>query len=95
MSDFISGALVMGYLVAGLYFLRFWKQTRDRLFVFFGVSFWLLALQRFALFYSTHNSPATPDAAERHTIFYLIRLAAFALILIAIIDKNRAASRPD
>ena len=31
----ISGALTMGYLVAGLFFYRFWRESRDRLFLLF------------------------------------------------------------
>jgi hypothetical protein len=78
----LFGAIVMGYLVVGLFFLRFWRETRDRLFLVFGVAFWLLAVQRVALALSPH-------LAETETRLYLIRLLAFILILGAIIDKNR------
>jgi hypothetical protein len=78
----VSGLLVMGYAVAGLFFLRFWRETRDRLFGIFAVAFWLLALQRLllALFQN-------PDGEQLW--LYGIRLLAFVLILFAIIDKNR------
>jgi len=89
MNDLISGALVMGYAVAGLYFLRFWRQTRDRLFAFFAVSFWILAIQRLALALTTPEVRGAEDQAEGQLIFYCIRLAAFLLILVAILDKNR------
>ena len=78
----ISGAIVMGYAVAGLFFLRFWRETRDRLFVIFAAAFWILGLQRLALAVSR-------DMVEDDTGLYLIRLFAFLLILVAIIDKNR------
>ncbi|MGH3995692.1 MAG: DUF5985 family protein, partial [Pseudonocardiaceae bacterium] len=42
----VSGAILMGYAVAGLFFLRFWQQTRDRLFLIFGIAFIILGLQR-------------------------------------------------
>ena len=45
----ITGAIVMGYAVAGLFFARFWRQTRDRLFLIFAIAFWLLGVQRLAL----------------------------------------------
>lgn len=77
----IPGAIVMGYAVAGLFFLRFWRQTRDRLFLIFAFSFWLLGAQRLAL--------VLTDDAESHTGLYLVRLFAFVLILVAIVDKNR------
>jgi Family of unknown function (DUF5985) len=78
----IPGAIVMGYAVAGLYFLRFWRQTGDRLFLIFAIAFWLLGLQRLALALSA-------ETAETHTGLYLVRLFAFLLILLAIVDKNR------
>jgi hypothetical protein len=83
----ISGAIVMGYAVAGLFFLRFWRETRDRLFLIFAGAFWLLGLQRLALALSR-------DLVEDHTGLYLIRLFAFLLILGAIVDKNRSPSHP-
>ena len=82
MSQLISGALVMGYFVAGLYFLRFWRDTRDRLFGIFAAAFWLLAAQRVAL-------ALTTDPTGEQVVLYAIRLLAFVLILAAIIDKNR------
>lgn len=79
----VSGLLVMGYAVAGLFFLRFWRETRDRLFGIFAGAFWLLALQRLllALFQNPENEQLW---------LYGIRLLAFVLILFAILDKNRA-----
>ena len=81
----VSGAIVMGYAVAGLFFLRFWRLTRDRLFLIFGLSFYLLGAQRLALALSSQSPQYT-------TALYLVRLLAFALILAAIIDKNRKSA---
>lgn len=83
LNQLVTGATVMGYAVAGLFFLRFWRQTRDRLFLIFAVSFWLLGLQRLAL-------SLTSQLIESDTGFYLVRLFAFLLILGAIVDKNRS-----
>jgi Family of unknown function (DUF5985) len=82
----ISGAIVMGYAVVGLFFLRFWRETRDRLFLIFAGAFWLLGIQRLALAFTRHM-------VEDYTGLYLVRLFAFLLILYAIVDKNRASSR--
>jgi Fe2+ transport system protein B len=82
LNGFVSGMLVMGCLVAGLFFLRYWKQTRDRLFLFFALAFWVYAGQRIAV-------ASSRVAAEDQIVQYVIRLVAFLLILIAIIDKNR------
>jgi hypothetical protein len=82
LTPLVSGLLVMGYAVAGLFFLRFWRETRDRLFGIFAGAFWLLAVQRalLALF---------QDPDNEQVWLYGIRLLAFVLILVAIIDKNR------
>jgi hypothetical protein len=79
---FLSGALTMGFLVAGLFFLRFWKRTHDGLFIAFALAFWLLGLTQALLALS--NIPV-----EERSWLYLLRLAAFALILVSIGYKNR------
>ena len=78
----ISGAMVLGYAVAGLFFLRFWRETRDRLFAVFAAAFALLAVQRALLTLS-----ADPEGDQ--VLLYAIRLLAYVLILLAIVDKNR------
>lgn len=81
---FMAGAMTTGYAIAALFFLRFWFRTRDRLFLLFSLSFWLLAMQRAAL-------GLTSESLEDQTGLYVVRLAAFVLILVAIADKNRAS----
>lgn len=87
LNEYVSGALTMGYLAAGLFFLRFWKKTHDRLFAFFALAFWILAGQRLAL-------TITAQTSEGHLFLYVVRLLAFILILVAIIDKNRQQPKP-
>jgi hypothetical protein len=82
MNGLVSGMLVSGYLVAGLFFVRFWAQSRDRLFALFAAAFGLLAIQRLAL--AVSGAPI-----EDQTPLYVLRLLAFAIIAFAIIDKNR------
>jgi Family of unknown function (DUF5985) len=82
MEDFLMGAIAMASAVAGLFFLRFWRDTGDRLFVIFSVAFFLLGITRIGLALSR-----TP--VEDLTHWYWVRLAAFILIVIAIVDKNR------
>jgi hypothetical protein len=84
--EFMLGALVMGCFVAGLFFLRFWRKTRDRLFAIFAAAFWLLGANWLAL--------AFTEVDEVKTWLYAVRLLAFILILFAIIDKNRAGRLP-
>ena len=82
MAGVVSGMLVAGYVVAALFFLRFWTQSRDRLFAMFAAAFGLLAIQRLAL--TVSGAPI-----EDQTMFYVLRLLAFGIIAFAILDKNR------
>ncbi len=82
--SFLTGISTAGCLVAAVFFLRFWRETQDRLFVHFAIAFGGLALNRALLAYFT------PDR-ESQPYIYLIRLAAFILIAWAVIDKNRRA----
>lgn len=84
--DFLSGAVSFGFFVCGLFFLRYWKRSRDELFLTFALAFALLGLGQAIL------SLANVPTEERGSI-YLIRLTAFALILLAIYRKNRIAQR--
>jgi len=75
------GALTMSAWVAGLFFLRFWRTSRDRVFLFLGIAFWILALNWLGLAL-IHRVEET-----RHYIFVL-RLLAFVLIIVGVLDKN-------
>lgn len=82
LSDFLSGAITMGFLLGGLFFLRFWRQTSDQLFLTFAVAFWLLGIVQALLALS-------PIGAEERSWLYVVRLLAFLLIAGSIIRKNR------
>jgi hypothetical protein len=82
--DFLSGAVSLGFFVCALFFLRFWRRTKDGLFLAFALAFSLLGLGQAIL------ALASIPTEERGSI-YLIRLAAFALIILAILRKNRGA----
>lgn len=84
--EILSGALMMACLVTGLFFIRFWKKTYDRLFLIFSFAFFLLSVERLVLGYLGNRSEPTPEV-------YYIRLAAFVMILIAIVDKNRSSQK--
>lgn len=77
----LLGAIAMACLVSGLLFLRFWKSTGDRFFLFFAISFGMEAINR-VLLSLMNTSP------ENLPIFYMIRVLAYGLILFAFIDKN-------
>ena len=78
----ILGAIMMGTLVAGLFFLRFWWITRDRFFSIFAIAFFIDALSRAILGLSVVS-------VETEPFFYVARLISYSLILVAIVDKNR------
>ena len=86
MLSFVAGAICCAYLTAALFFLKFWKETRDRLFALFALAFAVLAANRALLV-------LLRDVHEAHPWLYFVRLLAFVLILIAILDKNRAQPR--
>jgi hypothetical protein len=79
---FLLGATAMASLVAALFFLRFWRETGDRFFLYFAVAFGIEGLNRSVLGLSSVSQETEP-------FFYLVRLIAFLLILAAIVDKNR------
>ena len=83
--DFLSGAITFGFLVAGLFFLRFWKRTGDGLFLAFAIAFSLLGIGQAV------QALANIPQEERGYIF-LVRLAAFSIILAAIVRKNRSTN---
>lgn len=82
MNEFLMGAMAMACWTAALFFLRFWRDARDRLFLLFAVSFVLLGVTRIGLAF-------LHEPSEAPTYFHWVRFAAFLIILIAIVDKNR------
>jgi len=81
MIDFLSGAATLGYLVAAVFFLRFWRSTADRLFLAFAAAFALFALNQGLAF-------ALTVVSEPWSLIYALRVIGFVLIAAAIIDKN-------
>lgn len=86
MVAFYSGAAGVECLIAGLFFLRFWRRTGESLFLAFAFAFWLLGA-----------NAALPvllgRPAQMHGEVYLLRLLAFLLIILAILAKNVKGSR--
>jgi hypothetical protein len=79
----LMGAVAMASFTAMIFFLRFWQQTRDRLFLLFAIAFGLDALTRFTL-------GLINPTRELEPLFYSGRFATFALIAIGIALKNRS-----
>ncbi len=82
LNQFFSGAIFMAYVVITMLMLRFWQRTHDRLFLFFGATFTILCIERIILFALASHTEFTPYV-------YLVRLLAFVVIIVGIVDKNR------
>jgi hypothetical protein len=85
-AQFLMGANTIAFVVAALFFLRFWRRTRDFLFVAFSIAFLLLAANQGLVALSQ-------IPREDQGWFYLLRLAGFSLLIIAIVAKNLGARR--
>jgi hypothetical protein len=81
---FLLGFVFAASLVAGLFFLRFWRRTGDTLFLAFAAAFTIEGFNRLAFLFA-------PDPTEVHPGTYVVRFLAFLLIVVAIAAKNRRA----
>jgi hypothetical protein len=83
---YIWGVLAMGCLVSALFFLRYWRSSRDRLFAFFATAFGLMAVQ-----WTLSALTGTDELDHSHPL--LLRILAFLAIIVGISDKNRRERR--
>jgi hypothetical protein len=88
MNDMLTGAIVTVSLTVGLFFLRFWRSTGDRFFLYFALSFFIEGFNRLFL-----GAASAENGSTQHYAFYLLRLVAYGLILIAIWQKNSRRSK--
>lgn len=88
MNEMLVGSIAMGSFVIALFLLRFWRTTGDRLFLFFSASFFIEGWNR-VLFWRLAG------LSEEIEVYHLIRLLSYALILLAILDKNLVKRRRD
>ncbi len=86
MSDFLNGATMLAALGISLFFVRYWRSTGDRLFAVFSAAFGIFALNRVLLSMLEEDN-------EARTWVYLLRAATFALIALAVLDKNYGRQR--
>jgi hypothetical protein len=85
---FMWGATTVACWIVALFFLKYWRSTRDRLFLFFSIAFWVLSLNWLGL------AAADPYQEARHWA-YLVRVVGFTCIILGILDKNRSHSRSE
>jgi hypothetical protein len=79
---FLLGVIATASLTAALYFLKFWTQTRDVLFLGFAAAFTIEGINRMLRLLAEDPAEAAPSV-------YLVRMLAFLLLLAAIVYKNR------
>jgi hypothetical protein len=86
LEGFLLGIIVTASLACGLFFLKFWRRTRDSLFLAFGAAFLIEGVNRVSFMLIEKPNEGSPA-------IYVVRLLAFLLILAAIVRKNRAPVR--
>jgi len=85
-TEFVLGGSTIACLAIALFFLRFWRETGDRLFAAFAAAFFVFGVNRLIL-------SLTDEDADGRTYAYLIRSLAFMLVVWGIVDKNRSPGR--
>jgi hypothetical protein len=86
LNSILVGAIAACFIIAALFFFRFWRATRDRFFLWFALSFALEGVNRVLLYLLVGPNEDAP-------LYYLVRLVAYGLIIVAIVGKNREAAR--
>jgi len=81
--SFLLGGVALGSLAASLFFWRFWRDTADRFFLYFALSFGVEMIGRTVLGLVSLSEATEP-------LIYSLRWISYGLILAAIVDKNRA-----
>ncbi len=76
-----SGAFAVSHVIAAAFFLRFANKTRSKLFTIFAGAFLLLGIS-----YGVQCFTTVSDVEPRFV--YLVRLAAFLLLIIGIVWTN-------
>ncbi|HKY70598.1 MAG TPA: DUF5985 family protein [Nitrospira sp.] len=77
----LLGAVLMGDFIAALFFVRFWKVTGDRFFLFFAASFVAIAVSRVVV-----DEGLPPVGYEPWG--YMIRILSYLIIIAGILYKN-------
>jgi uncharacterized membrane protein HdeD (DUF308 family) len=81
-NGFLLGVIATASVTAGIFFLRYWRDTRDQLFLAFAVAFLIEGCNRTAMLLLQQPNEGRPWV-------YLVRFFAFLLILAGIVNKNR------
>ena len=89
--DFLSGIWVTTFAASGLFFFKFWRSSSDRFYLLFAIACCLIAVKQAAkVAVGAAEQNLTQAMSDQNSWVYVPQLVAFVLILIAIIDRNRA-----
>jgi len=86
MTNFALGGTAIACLAIALFFLRFYRDTADRLFAAFAAAFFIFGVNRLIL-------ALIDEDGEGRTYAYTLRFLAFVLVVWGIVDKNRSPER--
>jgi hypothetical protein len=84
---FLTGVVATGSLAIGVFFFRFWRRTGDRLFLAFAAAFVLMSANWAAQAFVALDE-------SYYAAIYLLRLAAFLVIILGVVGKNRREASP-
>lgn len=79
---FLNGVIATASVASAVFFLRFWRDSRDFLFMAFALAFFIEGLNRATILFVDHPSEGTPRV-------YIVRCIAFLIILGGIVNKKR------
>ena len=94
LASFFSGVAFATFAASAIFFLKFWRASRDSFFLYFMSAFVLLALERLTTLVFDDKCADPVHPMEVGVWVYLIRLAAFFVIFIAIVRKNQSNRLP-
>lgn len=86
MNAYLEGGTTLASVAVAVFFLRYWRDTADRLFAVFAAAFALFGITRIAL-------QVLDESSEARTWAYALRALTFLMIIAAVVDKNLNARR--
>ena len=89
-ASFFSGITLATFAASSVFFLKFWKASRDPFFLYFCIASLLLAIERIVVVLLYYIFEWMSPEDENGSWIYIIRLSAFALMSLAVYQKNRA-----
>jgi hypothetical protein len=87
MASFLDGAVAMACVAISVFFLRFWRESEERLFLCLAAAFGVFAVNYSAL-------GLLPLADEHLAYAFVLRLIGFVAILIGVALKERELVEP-